>query len=197
MELEELKNNWQTVSEKLNRQELLHENMVRKIINSKTDRLLNRLSNYEWLDLVVAILCLPLPLLLLKDNFSIKQIVIVFFFIAMILFSICCQVWKIWVLSRIDFNKDVAFNIKLVNKFNIHIKREMMQTYLVFPVIFLLVGEFVWNTLALLSTVRIVFIFAILVAAVVFCIWQYRKLYVRNIASILKSLEELKDLDER
>lgn len=195
MELNELKSTWSSLDERLKKQEVVQENILKEILQTKTDKSLNRLSNYEWFGLAVIVLVLPLPLLLVKDNFSIIQTVLMFVFSAALLYSFIAQIWKIYILDKVNFTKHISENIKLINHFNIYIKRERMIGYAALPLLFIFFLETYRQAKSINPDRLAVFIIFVCIS-IVFSIWQYMKFYKKNINSILKSLDNLKELDE-
>ena len=93
-----------------------------------------------------------------------------------------------------DLSKDVGNNIFFVNKYNLQIKREYKYvTYFAGPAFGILLisvyaslkAAFPWWS----------FLFCILLAVTVVMYWSYKK-YAKDIASILRSLDEIKELKE-
>ncbi len=197
MELDELKNTWLSLDERLRKQEILKESIVREMMHSKADKSLNRLSNFEWWGLVITIIVLPLPLLMFKEHFSIVQKILTIIFSIALLYAFISQIWKIYELTKVDLSKPISNNIKILNKFNIYIKKERMTGYIAFPLVLIFFAETIRvSPNASISPERIVLLIIFLGIAIAFSIWQYMKFYKRNINSILKSLDELKELEE-
>lgn len=195
MELNELKDTWSSLDKRLKKQEVIQENILKEMLLTKTNKSLNRLSNYEWFGLAVVMVALPLPLLLAKDNFSTIQTVLVFVFSAALLYSLIAQIWKIYVLTKIDFSKHLSENIKRINHFNIYIKRERMINYTALPLLLAFFLE-TYRQAKSINTDRLTAFIIFVCISIGFSIWQYMKFYKKNINSILKSLDNLKELDE-
>lgn len=196
MELEELKNTWQSLNESLNKQEILKENILKEIIHAKADKSLNRLSNYEWFGLIVVIIVLPLPLFMMKQDFSILQTILTWVFTIALIHAFISQIWKIYALTKVNFSNPVSENIKLINRFNIYVKKERMSGYIALPLVMIFIGETFRISHIAIKREEFMLLIIVLGAAIVFSIWQYNKFYKRNIHSILKSLDELKELKE-
>lgn len=196
MDLDELKNTWNLLDERLKSTQSLNNKIVKDMLETKGNRALSKLSNFEWFGLVVVIFVTPLPLLVaFKQNLSVILMVILAIFSILLLYSVGSQIWKIRTLAKIDFVNSVSSNISLLERFNIHIKREKMQIYFVFPLIaFFLFESF--RSLPNVSMERIIFSIIVIIIGVVMCFWQYKKVYDANISSIMNSLQELRDLEE-
>lgn len=96
---------------------------------------------------------------------------------------------------KIDVTKDVGSNIYYMNRYNIQVKREKFAMKYFFGPLF---GLFIIVAYAEINVKMSLWVFlaCLLILASVTSIWGYKKLYQKNIDSILDSLEELKELDE-
>jgi len=195
MELEELKNTWSLLDERLKKQEVLKENIMKEILHTKSDKALSRLLNYEVLGMVILLLVIPViiyaldfhPALPVYKTFMFCMLIITFLFLG----------WvgvKIYGLMHINFSKPVNINIEYTNKYNIQIRKEKQVMIFLVPVI--LIFCFYLYAQLKVNISLWAFLICMSVGAVLFTIWSYKKLYNKNISSILKSLEELKELKE-
>ena len=196
MELEELKNNWQLLNEKLNKRDVLKEKIIREMLCTKSNKSLSKLINTEIVSLTICFLSIPF-FAYLK---SIENIVIPFadaFWIFMIVYCVICAVWylyKLNILSKMDFMKDIGSNLRLINKFNIRIRQEKMTMFIVFPILsaWCIYAYAMLNANVVLWT----FLACILLFGVFIGIVIYKRIYDKNIQTIQRSLDELKELDE-
>jgi Zn-dependent protease with chaperone function len=95
---------------------------------------------------------------------------------------------------KIDFTKNVNNNSLYLNKYNILIKKN--KIYAVFITVILYVfGIYLYSAKHVGITLWI-FLACAYIIGIVLTYFQYKKLYDKNIASIQKSLEELKELEE-
>ncbi len=198
MELEELKNVWTSVDERLKENEMLNKRMVQEMLNNKSNKSLNKLVNTEMFNIIVLLLALPLCIWLLNfrfGNFLFPKIM----FVVVIAVSIFGIVWGGYTLKKyllkIDFSKSIKDNMYYVNKFAIYYRKSKTISYFVIiPVV---------SALGILSYYELkapfhlwIFLFVCLTIGVVTTFWIYKKIYDVNIQSIKKSLEELKELEE-
>ncbi len=195
MELNELKNTWLSLDERLRKQELLKENILKEMLQAKSNKALSRLVNFEFLGIVLTILGIPfLIFMLAHENFYPIQIIFMYFITGYAVVGIFFQLRKVYILLKIDFSKSVRANIRLMQRFNIQIKWEKIISFSIIPLmaLFILSPYFTKNV----EMWRWVAIIAVFLVVAVIAYWQYKKIYDKNIGSILKSLEELKELEE-
>jgi len=195
MELDDLKNTWASLDDRLKKQEVLKESIMKELLQTKSDKALNRLIAYEVSGVIV--LLLVIPLIIYGMDFRVDLPEYTAFMYCMLVISIIGIIWqalKVYGLMQIDFSKVISNNILYTNKYNIKIKREKMFMLFFIPVLALSI-VFLYvrlNANAVLWT----FMVCGLIGASLYTYWSYKKLYDKNIASILKSLDELKELEE-
>lgn len=198
MELEELKNNWQLLDAQLKKQEVLKERMIQEMLCTKSNKSLSKLINMEVFGIVVLLLIIPLCVYLKNTNSHYSlQFVMDIFFILMIVFCVFFSAWGIYKLSmllKIDFMKDIGSNIHLINRFNIRIRQEKLSMFIIVPI---LCGycTYLYAKLNVNITLWISMTCALLVATFL-SIFIYKRIYDKNIQIIQKSLDELKELEE-
>lgn len=198
MELEELKNTWASVGERLKENGTLNKRLVQEMLSNKSNKSLNKLVNTEMFNIIVLLLALPPCIWLLNfrfGNFLFPKIM----FVVVIAVSIFGIVWGGYTLKKyllkIDFSKSIKDNMYYVNKFAIYYRKSKTISYFVIiPVV---------SALGILSYYELkapfhlwIFLFVCLTIGVVTTYWIYKKIYDVNIQSIKKSLEELKELEE-
>jgi len=195
MELDELKNTWLSLDERLRKQEILKESIVREMMHSKADKSLNRLINMEIVGIII--LLLVMPAIVYAFDFHPHLPGYAVFMRAMIpvcIIGLLWQILKVYKLTRIDLAGAISNNIRHTNEYNIWIKRERMSMIVFVPVIGLCVA-YMYAQLNVNTTLW-AFLTCTFLALCIYTYWAYKKLYKKNIDSILKSLDELKELEE-
>jgi hypothetical protein len=194
METNELKNIWSSLDESLKKQELLNENILREMLEAKSNKSLSRLINQEAFGAIVILLLIPVLIVCFE---VLNLLSFNLFTVVLIGLSIIGCIWqaiKTFMLLKIDFSKPISSNIRQTNTYNLYMKREKFAMIFLLPLMF-----FVLIYLYIRLDVDIV-LWIFLACAIVTCLfaiyWLYKKVYDKNIHSILKSLDELKDLDE-
>ena len=199
MELEELKNVWASVDERLKENEMLKKRMIREMLSNKSNKSLNRMVNIEMFNIIVLLLLIPFCAwayngLHFRNMFSLTVILIFAIVISIFGIVLSCYTLKKYLL-KIDFSKNIKDNINLVNKYNIFYRKgKMVNYFIIIPVVSLLC---IWGYYELKVPFHLwILLFASLTVAVAITYWIYKKIYDANIQSIEKSLEELKELEE-
>ena len=199
MELNELKNAWTSVDERLKKQEILNTRMVQEMLRNKSSNSLNKLINLEIFSLVTSLLVIPLMVWLLTfrfyENFIFPKITLIVIIAACIVGIILGCYSLINYFMRIDFSKNIKNNMHYVNRYNIFYRKSKMANYFVIIPILSSLGILVYYELKVPFYLW-VFLFVSLTTAIGFTIWAYKKVYDKNIQTIKKSLEELKELEE-
>ena len=196
MELDELKNIYAALDKKFDRNSNFNEKIYTEMMKNKGEKSTSRLLTYELIGAAACILAAPV----LVFHFSIFHgwffAYDLFMTTMMILlpFIVIWQIFKSIILMKINFQNSISSNIYHINRYNIFIKREKITTLIIVPLIFISiiivythveVAPWKW---ALLTCG---FAFATLINY-----WTFKKFYKDNIASIVESLNELKELDE-
>ncbi|NDV45572.1 hypothetical protein D0T49_00700 [Paludibacter sp. 221] len=197
MEIDELKKIWVSLDQQIGKQNIVKENILKEVILAKSDKALSRLLNFDIFGLVLTIAVIPFLLFVLSQDVLKPEIlrILLWFFIAYMIIDLVPMIWRMVLLSKVDFSKDVAGNIKNIQRYNVFIRVEKTITfvvimpilifYLVFPVFSMNLE--LWRAGALIGACLVTILFAY---------WQYKRVYDKNISSMLKSLEELRDLKE-
>ncbi|WP_029905136.1 hypothetical protein [Prevotella sp. 10(H)] len=196
MELDELKDTWHSLDERLKKQEMLKENILKEMLHAKSDKALGRLINFEFLGIILTIIVIPFMIFLITQGYLyfILQQVIVYLAIGYSILGIIAQIRKVYMLMKVDFSKPVSNNIVLIQRFNIQIRREKIASFTVIP----LIGLFFvlpYTTLQM-ELWRWIAVVGVFVIVIILSYWQYKKIYDKNISHILKSLQELRDLED-
>ena len=198
MDLDELKNAWASVDERLKGSEMLNKRIVQEMLSDKSNKSLNKLVNYEMFNIILLLLVIPLCIWMFNTrliNFLFPKILMV----TGILFSVFEIILRSYILKKyllkMDFFKSIKENIYYVNKFSIYYKKWKMITYcIIIPIVSLLCILCYYELKA--SFHVWIFLFAALIVGFLLTYWTYKKVYDVNIQSIQKSLEELSELKE-
>ena len=187
---------------RLKRNEALKESIILEMMKRKAGRLVNRFIISEIIAVVLLLLMIPFCFYALDRNGG-KYFVgdaTVFLALAVGFVYPFWGFFKIHGLMKFDFAKNVGHNIYYVNRYNIQLKREKkIFWYFLWPAITILVvltyaSIKVKLTLWALLTLWAIVICA-LAAATLVTYWSY-KYYNKGIHSILKSLDEMRELKE-
>lgn len=199
MELENIKAAWLSLDERLKKQESIKGDIMKELILYKGNKSLGRLSNYDWFGLVVVILVFPIiPYFLYTQyhTFNIFSIILLCIFTGALLFSAGSQIWKLRTLGKIDYTEKISSNIKAINTYNLFIKKEKSFTIIIFALLVLFyISRTYFDDANINSSNIFLFFFLILVGGVI-AQWQHKAIYKKNVESIQKSLDELKELEE-
>lgn len=196
MEMEELKNMWFLMDEKLKKQEILNNSIVKEIMKSKGSKSLNRLVFYEIFGFSVCLLLIPFIIYCIKTN---SQLFITWY-IVMYLCCIFCILYCLWgllkmsSLFKVDFTKNIANNVYYISKYDIRMKYEKMVMWFVIPVLFsLAILFYIQKNVAIELFILMIVVFLL---AGFISIWSYKKMYPKLISSVKESFEKLKELEE-
>jgi hypothetical protein len=196
METEDLKNRWSSLEEQLKKQEVFNEHITKELLHTKCDKALSRLINYGIFELIVLLAAIPAVIYILgvKKNIPDEYYIFTYCLTGLCVLTLFWQIWKIYDLMQIDFSKTLSNNFRYTNKYNIKIRREKIATLFFVPALALFMIYFYAKLHApvlLWAIMACVFI-----CLIVYSYWAFKRFYEKNITSILKSLEELKELEE-
>ena len=194
MNLENLKSEWSAMNDRMEKQEIFKEKMYCQMLNTKSDKSLNRLMLYEIISLIGSVLFIPVLLYIFyQERFEYMRPIA----IGAIVILAICVFWygfKVLVLSKFDFSKTLKNNLLYINKYSIYIKYEKLLLYYgLIPVIIVTCAFYYIKLHApLFSWIAMSCVF---VAMTFLTIYLYR-LYNKNISTIQQNLEELRELEE-
>lgn len=197
METDKLKDSWAIFNEKLDHQQTFKEEIIREMLNSKSSKSLNHLLNYEVFNTIVIILLIPF-LLYIFDRYKITPLhsSIVYGIIAIMGISLISQIWKIWLLMKVDFTNTISSNVKSIERYKIHLNREKILIFIVFIFTFFIIGQAIINQGTQLAAWRWACAAAGIIIGITASVWSYKRFYKNNIRNIIDSMKKLKDLDE-
>lgn len=198
MEVNELKNTWTVLEEQLKKNELLNKQVIQEMTVKKSNKSLNRLINMDFLCLVIVLLCIPLCVWGYKGHCCgniLSANILGIALLAVCIISVFWYAYKLTILMKINFSKEVKQNMYAINKYIILLKKEKLITYFILIPVLGILAAFLYYELKANFTLWI-FLIAMLIVAVVGEYWLYKRYYDTNIQSLRKSLEEIKELEE-
>jgi len=166
MELEELKTVWASVDERLKKQEILKESIIREIISGKINKSLNKLFWNESISIPILLLLIPF-LVHWYGKFGGKDILrdsIVIFAGVFCVVYLPILIYRIYVLMKIDVSGNIKDNLFYLNRYNNQIKREKYSMAFIVPVLYIFVS--IW----FLKAKANVFVWAIWICLIIFVI---------------------------
>jgi len=196
MELEKLKEIWTSLDDRMQQQEGLKTVIIKEMLLSKSDKALSRLINYSYFGIVLIISVIPLFLWAFRYAHTVLRISLFWIVFVLVIWILVGGVYGLIKLHKIDFSKSLSSNITVISKYKMFYKRGTVITCsigalalaLCFVDIFLSQqGMELWRLVAVITAIPI---------AIVGSYWEYKRMGMRNINSILNSLEELKELEE-
>ena len=198
MELEKLKEIWTSLDNRMQQQEGLKTAIIKEMLLSKSDKALSWLINYDYFGVIIMLCLIPIIFWVYMYGPIYRIATTTPMFVGsfiLIFYVLITGVIGLIKLHKIDFSKPVNSNITVINKYKIFYKRRN----LVMPLFGILLFIFCFITFFLLpqkETWRLVFLIFAIPIAILVSYWEYKRLYMKNINSIIQSLEELKELEE-
>ncbi len=196
MELEELKNIWVSVDERLKKQEILKERIIKEMNYKKTNKSLNVL---QWSEFAGILFMLAIVSFIVwaygkfGGRLAMWDAAVIFSFITGILYF-PFLLYKAYLLIKIDLSGNLKNNLFYINKFAVFIKRERLAAQIWIPIY--IIALILMIIEAKVSVFIWVFFICLLIFSALFSYWSYKKIYDKNIQSIKKGLDELKELEE-
>ena len=197
MELEELKTIWSSLDERMRKQEGLNVIIIKEMLVNKSNRGLSKLINYTYFGIIGSLIGIPLVIWRMNSlYFGIFKTTIFFLGIVLFFYGVITGVYNLKKLLKIDFAKPIGDNIILVQQYKLSIKKQLIAIYTYVGILLFLVVIVFLIDLNKIEPWR----WAVIVAVICICFggawWEYKRMYRKNIDSILKSLDELKELEE-
>lgn len=197
MELEDLKNSWTALDNRLKENNALNETIILKMVQGKAEKSVSKLLRSEIIGTIVLVLALPFIAYSIEMNHERMNL---FWNLLMIvsgvicLFAIFWQTYKISILLKIDFSREINSTIFHVNRYQIRIKWEFfMVIYFAIPLLF---------TLGILSyaeakaSISLWIFLACISLLAMFIVWFSKKKYKKTYEDILTNINEIKELKE-
>mgnify|MGYP007075937581 FL=1 len=197
MELEEMKERWAALNDRLERTEMLQESVIRELVRTKGEKSVSRLINWETFGFVVTILIIPYSIYVYHrfgGHFAMWDL---FIRVAIVVdgLLVLWTGYKLYGLMKIDFTKVVKENILRVNRYTVQITREKIFTAAIIGPLFVILAvvmsiemkapDFIWGVL-----------FGVVVATTVACYWLYKRVFDKNIRRLQESLAVIEEVGE-
>jgi|GEM_PF-553804 hypothetical protein len=195
MESDELKNAWKALDNRLNENKALNETLIKEMMHSKANKSISRLIVWDIIGITISLLVIPFVVhMYFKNNNH-----LIFWNITMIYVALICIVaigWyclKLYRLTKINFSQNISHNIYNTNKYNILVTKEKIAINIIWPTLAGLIILIYAQTKVHLSLWA--FLICMLMLGTIFIWLSYKKVYDK-IKSILKSMNEIKELEE-
>jgi len=196
MELDNLKEAWVALDNRLKRNEKLNESVILEMMRSKAGKIVSRSIGFEMLSVAVSLVLTPL---IINSFFRHGGKLWVYdaFLVFMAASCFAYTFWGIFKLSglmKFDVAKNVGNNIHCINRYDIQMKREkkFISCFLGPVLVICAAGLYV----AVKATLSLwVFMISAIGAAGLISYWSY-KIHDKGINSVLQSLEEIRELKE-
>ena len=197
MELEEMKERWAALNDRLERTEMLQESVIRELVQTKGEKSVSRLINWETFGFVVTILIIPYSIYVYHrfgGHFAMWDL---FIRVAIVVdgLLVLWTGYKLYGLMKIDFTKVVKENILRVNRYTVQITREKIFTAAIIGPLFVILSvvmsiemkapDLIWGVL-----------FGVVVATTVACYWLYKRVFDKNIRRLQESLAVIEEVGE-
>jgi len=194
MELENLKEAWTALDNRLKRNEELNESIILEMMKSKAGKIVNRFIALEMFSVTVLILMVPFCIYCLNmRKFPVWNVFMLFMAAVCFIYPFW-GVYKLHGLMKFNLTKSVGNNILCMNRYNIQLEREKKVFWYFFLPVLIIFGVLIYAaakaTLPLWTFLICVFSLGGLVSY-----WSYKK-YDKSIESVLNSLEEIRELKE-
>ncbi|MDR2916661.1 MAG: hypothetical protein LBV74_17835 [Tannerella sp.] len=197
MELEQLKEIWTSLDNRMQQQEGLRSALIKEMLLSKSDKALSRLINYGYFGIILGFVSIPIIIWVYTVSLSLGILfrIIASVIVIYLTFHLIAGIFQLIKLHQVNFSNPVKSNIYIVEKLNIFNKRYLMISY-VFALLIIFAAVSLTFFSRNIEYWRWGILIALVFAGTIGFFWEYKRIYRRNFNSILKSLDELKDLDE-
>lgn len=198
MELEEIKNLWQKYDHALNESRRVNEKLLQELVHTKSGGPLKKMLNAEYFGAVACLLLLVIFAAMgVKATASSVTIVSYSLIVLAIIGSIVACVYKIRVLSGIDFSgnalTDVAYKMQ---RFRLFISRERVLGVIFLPLLICCTYMFLDNVSVEDLSQHWFRIVAGSVVGMAIALIVYKSMYFDNIDRIQKNIDEIKAFRE-
>jgi hypothetical protein len=196
MELEELKSAWATLDARLQNQELLRAALLRETLKSKSDTALGRMINYGYFGLTIGILGIC-AMIWIACTFTIPTTLAKITYygaLLCVIYGTVQQIIGLHKLQSIDYTRSVSDNLQSVCNYQLFYRKQMV-IILIWVAIIILAAVLNYLIFFRIETWRLICCFGALAVGAIGGVWEYKRMYRKNIAIIKQSLEELKGLE--
>ena len=196
MELEELKNTWAELDNRLKENKLMNKTIIMEMAQNKAEKLIDKSINQGMLNVVGMFILSPFMFYIYVrygGKLILADVLMIYIAIVCFLNAFWCA-YKVSILMKVDFSKAISNNIYYTNKYNIQFNRELIAT-IVFIGPSLVIPAIIVYTVSRVSIYLWAFFAFILLAGLLLAYFGVKK-HNKNMASILKSMNEIKALEE-
>ena len=194
MELDDLKEAWIALDNRLKKNEELKESIILEMIQTKVGKLIKKWLYSSIFGAIAILLIIPYIVFAFERyGGSIWFNAICYWSILFGIISFIYVLFQIRLLLKIDFSENVGSNIININKYDIRGKRYLVLVYIYSPISFILAAAQYYELNATLSLWT--FLIAMFSSAVLISIFSI-KMYHKNFKFIMKSLNEIRELKE-
>ena len=194
MELDDLKEAWIALDNRLKKNEELKESIILEMIQTKVGKVIKKWLNSSIFGATALLLIIPLIVYSLERyGGSMWFNAICYCTILFCIISFIYVLFQIRLLLKIDFSESIGNNIININKYDISGKRFLVIAYIYYPISFILVAASYFELNATLSLWT--FLIAMFSSAIILAIFSV-KMYHKNFKFIMKSLNEIRELKE-
>lgn len=189
MELEDIKQQWETINRKLNEQEIINKKLITNIMK----RDMNFISNYNWINVILFIIVIPFVWLMQTKYtpYDWKFIYAALFFLAVYF------IWEIYLTLLFDKANRLRNDILTTEKLLIRFKRNRIinyqSSYIVAFFLVLWATRLIWDRMIQTNTWALSTL--IFVTLISISIWL-TIIYFRKINSINQSISDLKEFEK-
>lgn len=196
MELDELKDKWSELENKLNENKLFKGKLLKDIYKNRYNKSLSQLINYTFFSCIVALLAIAAFIYKIDTAyFGSFKMTLFFMIIAFLTSALIIGISNLKLLYKIDYSKPINYNFELTRKYQIRIKNQSLATYIC-VIILIILAIIAAIQSANMELWRWIIIGVIIIIGALTAVWEYKRIYKKNLNSILESLDELKELME-
>lgn len=193
MELDEIKSNWQEISEKLEKSEALNKKLIVNLAKKSVRSTKDKLERFEYFFLSLSLICaiINIMLIVVSDGTFIKYGTL-YVVLAVFVLDAAWQVYKICLLNRIDYERcNMVELIERTTRFRFLTQARLVVGMLLLVPIMALIAYLQKDTLN--SEMLTGALFGGLVGAFM-GLWATAK-HWKNINNLLADLKELKEYE--
>ncbi len=188
MELDELKQQWELLHQKLDEQEIVTKRLLENAVSQKIDFI----SGYNWIGIIIGLAVIPVVLFLGQTKQVEKELLVAI--TCILTFFTAFGIYK-----ALQFNKTKSFKNDILHTEKIILRHEKLSFwyYLITLIVifgFLIVSTFVFYER--LVTYNRLWIFLVIIVFGIFAGVGEMKWYLRKIKNLQQSISDLKEFEK-
>lgn len=202
MELDELKSTWNALDERLRKNELLNDRIIKEMITRKASSAWNRLIKWEQMGLVVVIvsgiLLISLSLLnIIYNNTVIGHNGIVVCTYIILFVALCWVSGKLfWMYTFDTASMDVKTITKFMNTYKKCFLWELGVSNMLLLPLLIKATKIILTTNVSFPQVRLLIGGVLLVCVCICLIWYYKRIFSRSLKELRQSAKELEEFEK-